>query len=1007
MPDTLRLSILSLLISLLSVISHLAVAAEITFRHLTVEDGLPGSTVYMAMQDSKGYIWLATDAGVSRYDGLTFKNFTTADGLTGNEVFYICEDSRGRIWIVPFQSKLCYYQDGKFKIYDKIEGIEQKVSVGLVENDEGQYWLATFNGVYKFDDHITTLIDNRKHPDYRQLLQVEFPHRVRTIRQIMKGPSGDIWALSNAGIHIYRDTLSQIVPLNSGNEPRMTLLLNGELLCVPNSRSPDEKKLYRLTPGQDWRSFEIHTGLFREFPDLTVNGLLEEEDRELWLGTNNGLLRVRHLGQPNEHFDHYLKNIAVTHLFRDREKNIWITTLEQGIYLLVASAKHIYQIKANDPVFTSMSVTADNDLIVGSAKGTLHIVRNHQLWPYHLPEQVRAMLSSHKITNILSFIDGMTWIAYQRSMNLIVLHGNGQTTLPYSQSIKDFLYTPRGDVYMSTHKCVYRFQKHEILGFITLENPTEALAYMNDKIIKEGRIYALAMDSDRVVWMGGHHGLYAWDRSQTVYYGDDFEDLQNSITDIQVDPKNTLWLATHGRGVIRFDRQQLNTFNVSNGLSSNICKKILVENDSTIWVATNQGINVIRFSAGPSPSIQSLSALEGLASNEVNDMIIHRDTVFAATMQGLSLFHKDKVNHRDSDPLLHLTGIKIWNKERPLQDSVRLAYNENNIEISYTGIYYKDAGDIIYQYKIEGIDTGWNETVQTALRFPQLSPGSYQFVIRSVNRAGSKSKAAAIHFFISPPFWQTWWFIAGMILLSLALTFTFIYIRIKRISRQEAMKRELLEAEQKALRAQMEPHFIFNSLSSINRFILRNEPDQASSYLLKFSSLMRRMLNYSEQKIQSLADEIETLRIYLDLESRRFEVPFQYQIDIDPGIPAESVMIPTMLIQPYVENAIKHGISVNPANGRISIRFSRHSSGLLCIVEDNGIGRKRSLELKGQSAGQHISLGMKITQDRLGIYERFGQESHVEIEDLNDSDPQATGTRVRIYLPIEKEGQTS
>jgi LytS/YehU family sensor histidine kinase len=207
--------------------------------------------------------------------------------------------------------------------------------------------------------------------------------------------------------------------------------------------------------------------------------------------------------------------------------------------------------------------------------------------------------------------------------------------------------------------------------------------------------------------------------------------------------------------------------------------------------------------------------------------------------------------------------------------------------------------------------------------------------------------------------------------------------------------------EMQALRAQMNPHFIFNCLNSINRFILKNESEAASDYLTKFSKLIRLILQNSQSKAVPLESELEALRLYMEMEMLRFEGQFTYNISLDPDLEVEDLEVPPLIIQPYVENAIWHGLMHKQDKGHLIVELHRENGTLYCQITDDGVGRKRAAELKSKSASKNKSLGMKITSHRLELINTLSdKDTTVEVIDLVDCSGDACGTRVVLKIPV-------
>jgi LytS/YehU family sensor histidine kinase len=258
---------------------------------------------------------------------------------------------------------------------------------------------------------------------------------------------------------------------------------------------------------------------------------------------------------------------------------------------------------------------------------------------------------------------------------------------------------------------------------------------------------------------------------------------------------------------------------------------------------------------------------------------------------------------------------------------------------------------------------------------------------------------------VVPPFWQRWWFGLSAAAAMIALLLFFYKRRIRRIEEREALNtefnRRLAEMEMTALRAQMNPHFLFNSLNSIKNYIAQNDPRSASRYLTKFSQLMRLILNNSKAPTVKLADELQALQLYIELEALRFPGRFDHQISVAKGINTETLDIPPLILQPYVENAIWHGLMHREAGGLLRVAVSLNNQLLSFDIEDNGIGRAQAAALKSKGLVRHKSHGMQITSDRLRMVNQLtGRQTQVEVFDLKNSDGSAAGTRVRVQVPV-------
>jgi sensor histidine kinase YesM len=288
-----------------------------------------------------------------------------------------------------------------------------------------------------------------------------------------------------------------------------------------------------------------------------------------------------------------------------------------------------------------------------------------------------------------------------------------------------------------------------------------------------------------------------------------------------------------------------------------------------------------------------------------------------------------------------------------------------------------------------------------------LAPGKYTFKVRSCNNEGIwDTEDTAFTFTIRSPFYLTWWFLSLVIIVLVGGIYAVTAIRIVNIKKKQKeefeRKVEMSKIELKALRSQMNPHFIFNSLNSIQHYIFNTRSDEAIKYLNKFARLVRVILNNSEKPTVTVGEDLEALKLYLELEQMRFEEKFEFEVKVDDSVDPDYDIMPPLLMQPYVENAILHGLNPLPHKGKLSIDLQSKNNFLICTITDNGIGRERSNEIRRtMPQNKHKSLGMKITEDRLKILNDINRSQlSVIITDLKDAQGNATGTQVQLFVPL-------
>ena len=339
-----------------------------------------------------------------------------------------------------------------------------------------------------------------------------------------------------------------------------------------------------------------------------------------------------------------------------------------------------------------------------------------------------------------------------------------------------------------------------------------------------------------------------------------------------------------------------------------------------------------------------------------------------------------------------------------------MPYSLNNISFYFDGISLTNPEKVLYSYKLEGYDKDWSPyTDVNNTKYDNLPPGKYKFKVKSCNNEGIWNiEPTVFSFIIKSPFYKTWWFIFFFLIAISGIVIIIFRLRVLQIKRKQQTEFEHLvevsKAELTALRAQMNPHFVFNALNSIQHYILNSKGDEAVKYLSKFAKLIRIILNNSEKPITTINEDIEAIKLYLELEKMRFENKFEYSITIDSSIDGDYDEIPPMLIQPYLENAILHGVNPKEGSGHINISIKVVNQFIKISIKDDGIGREKSKAVQSlQPAARHKSLGMKITKDRVRILNTIHQSNlNVNIIDLYNDKNEAIGTQVDLFIPYIK-----
>ena len=481
-----------------------------------------------------------------------------------------------------------------------------------------------------------------------------------------------------------------------------------------------------------------------------------------------------------------------------------------------------------------------------------------------------------------------------------------------------------------------------------------------------------------------------------------------SILDVS-QTENELVLATYGYGIVTYPKNaETPTYTLIEPLDkrdpdrTNVIQSLRKVSDSTFLFASNSGAGIYNQNQRSYRMFDiPASANHGHYRNIICDAsgFVWLNNAEAIYRSKEALF---PVTHK---PELMLTGYAVENGSAltgfdPNVKDLELNEYQNSIELSFALVNPASPAEVVYSFKLEGADNEWHDGGNRRYtRYTQLKGGDYHFYVKAIESDGSAHQKRLLSFTINVPFYKSSWFI----LVCAALIALTVYWIVRNSLEKERMKTKydlrIAELEMQALRSQMNPHFIFNSLNSIKNYVVNKGPDEAAEYLSKFAQLVRMILENSKSELLTLEQEINALKAYVEMEQMRYKSTFNCRFNIDPSLDTAGTKIPPMMIQPHIENAIWHGLQHKEGKGNLDITFQAAENGVLCIVHDNGIGRQQAAQMKSKGNKHKSSLGIGITNSRVDMMNsRFGTQSYIEITDLRDSDGSPAGTEVRIFI---------
>ncbi|HET6989869.1 MAG TPA: histidine kinase, partial [Bacteroidia bacterium] len=549
-------------------------------------------------------------------------------------------------------------------------------------------------------------------------------------------------------------------------------------------------------------------------------------------------------------------------------------------------------------------------------------------------------------------------------------------------------------------------------GYLMFFSPVK-LSWLNPDLptdsfqITKIRFTAACYGNDGTLWLGALNGLWKFEGNRPVYLGDSLNGIKARVDGICQDKNGVLWLATRGEGIFAIKGNTKWHFGETEGMAANTCRAITIDKSTgAIWVGTNHGVTIITefdLETGKA-KLRSFNTSHGLLSDEVKFILCFDKKLWMGSNEGLCWIPIKALISDSVPPPVYITHVLFGTDSCKLNEVETFDFSDKTIRIFVEGLCFRDPSGIRYKYRMIGGDQQWITTANREINFSGLSPGEYRLEILAVNSDGVESDHPSVFSFrILAPFYRTPWFILIMVSVLIALVWLGASFRIrikqKRAKEKADTERRIAELRLSALRAQMNPHFIFNAINSIQHFVLQNDSEQAYSYLSKFSRLIRLVLDQSQSETIPLDQELKMLHLYIELEQLRFERPFTYTIDVDDELLDENIRVPGMLVQPFVENAIWHGLlPKKTGDARIKISFHKKGHVIEITIEDNGVGRKTKTESK-QGEEKHRSYGLQITEERLRLADQKNPDQPViDITDMEDGQGNPIGTRVIIHL---------
>lgn len=950
-------------------------AQQVFMKKIDHPNGIQAHDIYSVFEDSDHYLWFTTDGGIWRFDGKNYRNFTSENGLPDNVVFLFCEDKKKRKWFETYSSKIAFIEG------DSIHELACNNYLSQLKKMEIPA------GIY-VDSTETVYITYFRSDDY---LKIAPPYKKENVSAIDIRSKNEFYVITPERGNILCGSLKDIA---KGNERQMTFINSAapSIKILPNST----REGHRVSASKQFdNSFlisgdnaliEYKDGKLKTLTllDYTILSGLKDIYGNYWISTIDGGLFF--YSKKDTAFTHpgvYLKGKSVGRIIQDHEGAYWITTLNEGVYyiphidLLLSNSGNGY----NDNITFVAIDTFQKTLFCIDSKGYLFIRKgDHTTRSIYCGEPEKINLIKCLIprgNNNYLFLGRYSFLLNSNSMSI--------QPAKYLEGIQSCGFNNKATwIARQSHLMTLNAKK------LTFENEKEFKAKINS-------IYPV---NDSILWLGTERGLvnynYTTEKAQTI---PENIEAKSIISILRIKPgRNLIVYKSDGLFIVDDKLRLIKKLLID--IKGYSIKHALKDVYNNIWISTNKGI--LRIDQGL--NVENINEQNGLPSNIINNITTDGTTAYAASDNGLIEFPIVKSFINKVPPDIFLNTVSINNRENSTDTLFDLSYDQNFIKVSFTAISYRSNNDVLCYYKMEGIDDKWKNTRNSEIEYTTLPPGTYTLSIYALSKDGIVSnKKINITFNISAPFWKTWWFIlliSASLILVISVFFSWRLAIVRRRSKEKAeLHEQLSQMEMQALRSQMNPHFIFNAINSIQHYILSNETLLANKFLVKFSKLVRNVLEQSKQELIPLKEEIETLKFYIEIESIRFEDSFGYAINIDGSLDQLKTRVPPLILQPFVENAIWHGLLLRNGKKELVINIGQEDAFLVIKIDDNGIGRDASKVFANKDQKKR-SLGIEITKNRLDLLSRStGLNIHVKIID-KFHEGGAAGTTVLIKIPL-------
>jgi two-component sensor histidine kinase len=949
-------------------------AQDAFIKQYTIRDGFPATQIYDIYISQDGLLWCATSEGLIRFDGKKTIIYTKDDGLSDDKTRVIEEDFSGRLWFFNQNGTANYYY--KNKIYNQTDDAllgDLKTFLpfsGFFQDPDSTLYFFNMNSeVYEVKNHTLTDVSNFKNKPIESGLNY-----------LNKMPDGRflLWYLQ--GIYIA-----------DGIDGNLTLLPHPiPLLKVfPVNRN----ECIGIEKG-GYLNYYVDSILVRKHflkcETDNIISILFDTEGYLWIASHNkGIFCYKG--------DKLVERFNINHstkIIMDQENNIWIGTLYKGIYKInrnFLKYKYYKTDRFGNRGLLGLALSRFGGIWATNGS-QIYLIKGDNVLELPFLEFGNQFNSMYHLKNDTLIVSGRTGNVY---VFWDVRYEDKTNSLYFDKLVKSIIWSKKFLVDKKEEN-FYSFMDNI---FIKSSLVARGTVFFNFDI---GLINNVYIDRNENIIINSAL-MNSRFRGKNLYDYPNLDSLdgKNILCHLNLDSDNELY-AVDRKDLFLLNKDKL--YDLSKGFKNQIDYTIRDMDyfGTTLFFSTIKNVFFIHDPINiPGGQPIELHKLDVEFSN-VNDILCYDSSLYVASDDGLTVFPLDSIKVKETiPPRPFFEKIVVDDETVAISDRIIVSGRLHKLLIEFYSLNFSSLSTI-YSYKLEGYDNNWTEGYETRAVYSNLPPGNYTFKLLTKRAGEGKTNSDQIFIFVKPTFFQrtiTWIGISLVFLLGIV----FIIIEIKnRQIRQKEIEGQLISLENKALQSMMNPHFIFNALGSIQSFLLQNKSEEASYYLSQFARLIRQNFNSLKSNYISIEEEVDRLKNYLEIENFRLSFKFRFEIHVDPRLDTDEICIPSMIIQPFIENAVWHGISPLQGEGFIQVRFEKNDKkSIYAYIEDNGIGIEKASAFS--KSEQHLKLGIELTRKRIKLIGELNKvNAQITTEDLNPG-LENPGTRVKIIVPILME----